>query len=519
MLAYVMRSDAAAVHRDVLPAALLRLASDERLVAQVRAGSERAFEALFDRHHRPIFAFCRHILGSPADAEDAVQHTFLAAYTDLLRSEKPIALRPWLYTIARHRCVSVLRDRRERPLEELPEPATDHLAAAVLAREDVRTALTDVARLPDDQRAALILAELGDLSHEEIARILGCQREKVKALVFQARSSLTADRTARETPCAEIRAQLATLGGALRHTNLRRHLRDCEDCREFRHQMRAQRRRLGVLLPVAPTYGLKQAVLGALSSSGGASVTVGALGSGGLAVTALMTVAVASATVTAPVPVGGTERTQARSVAIAPAPPAAPTGAVRGRAPAERSRRFVRVPEFSSADLRDQVGTEADQRARPRDTSGEAVRSAPGDADGKVERDAARAPAPSGEAAQPASGQVQATRHRRAERRNSHREADPRRPTSPPREGGNKRANESTTANGHGKPATPPRANGEDDSTAPNHHAKPPPGPTPDAARETAAPPEPLRPATSNAGGSGKQNDGDTGPSRASGKP
>jgi DNA-directed RNA polymerase specialized sigma24 family protein len=104
----VMRADAAVVDGEMLPVALLRLASDERLVAHVRAGSERAFEALFDRHHRALLTFCRHMLGSLADAEDAVQHTFLSAYRDLMRSQNPIVLRPWLYTIARHRCVSVL---------------------------------------------------------------------------------------------------------------------------------------------------------------------------------------------------------------------------------------------------------------------------------------------------------------------------------------------------------------------------------------------------------------------------
>ena len=60
-------------------AVLLRMASDERLVEQVRAGSEPAFELVYDRHHRGILAFCRHMLGSAEEAEDAVQHTFMAA--------------------------------------------------------------------------------------------------------------------------------------------------------------------------------------------------------------------------------------------------------------------------------------------------------------------------------------------------------------------------------------------------------------------------------------------------------
>jgi DNA-directed RNA polymerase specialized sigma24 family protein len=116
-----------------LTAALLRLASDERLVEQVRAGSERAFEVAYDRHHRGILGFCRHMLGSVEEAEDAVQHTFMGAFRDLIGSTKAIQLRPWLYTIARNHCLSVLRARREQPVAGVEAPATVQHAQA---RED-----------------------------------------------------------------------------------------------------------------------------------------------------------------------------------------------------------------------------------------------------------------------------------------------------------------------------------------------------------------------------------------------
>ena len=76
-------------HRRFIPSRLLRLASDERLVELLRGGSEAAFEALFDRHHRGVLGFCRHMLGSVEEAEDAVQHTFLAAYRELSESASP----------------------------------------------------------------------------------------------------------------------------------------------------------------------------------------------------------------------------------------------------------------------------------------------------------------------------------------------------------------------------------------------------------------------------------------------
>jgi RNA polymerase sigma factor (sigma-70 family) len=236
----------------------LKVASDELLVAQVRAGSERAFEALFERHRRGVLALCRGMLGSTADAEDALQYTFLAAYRDLTRSQKPIVLRPWLYMIARHRCVSLVRARRERPVDELPDAPVDRLTAEVATREDLRTTVADIGRLPSDQRAALILVEFWDVPRDEIARILGCHRDKVRALVFQARRSLRADRAARETPCAEIREQLVTLGGALRNRHLRRHVRVCEGCRAFRQEVRIHRGPVRVLVPVVPALALKR---------------------------------------------------------------------------------------------------------------------------------------------------------------------------------------------------------------------------------------------------------------------
>jgi RNA polymerase sigma factor (sigma-70 family) len=270
------------------PARLLRLASDDRLVALVRAGEEDAFEALYDRHHPAILGFCRHMLGTREEAEDAVQHTFLAAFRDLVRDEKSIELRPWLFAIARNRCVSLLRARRAHVAIELAEPATDGLAATVERREDLRELLADLARLPEDQRTALLLAELGALDHAAIATILGCPREKVKALVFQARTSLAASRKARTTPCDEIRIELSSASGAaLRRGPLRRHLRACDGCRAFKAEVAMQRKLLALALPVVPTITLKASVLsttvgaGSGASGGGLGGVLGAVASAG----------------------------------------------------------------------------------------------------------------------------------------------------------------------------------------------------------------------------------------------
>lgn len=264
---------------------LLRLVSDARLISLVREGNRAAFEALYDRHHRAILSFCRHVLGNMDEAEDAVQHTFVAAYSDLMASEKPIQLRAWLFAIARNRCLTIIRSRREQPTADLLEPATEGLAAQVQRRQDLRDLVADLQRLPEEQRMALVLAEMDALSHEQVAAVLGVPPKKVKALVFQARESLLASRSARETDCAEIRAQLSTLtGGALRRTALRRHLRDCAGCREFRSQVDRQHQRLRVVIPVAPTLALKEAVLGGTAGGG---VAAGLAGGGLIASSAV----------------------------------------------------------------------------------------------------------------------------------------------------------------------------------------------------------------------------------------
>lgn len=269
----------------------LRTLPDGRLVARIRDGDERAFEVVFDRYHGRLLAFCRHMLGSREEAEDALQHVFVAAHRNLVAGdERVVELRPWLYAIARNRCLSVLRARRDAvALDDVAEPAGAGLAVGeeVERRQDLREMLGDLARLPDDQRAALVLSELGDLCHDEVAAVLGVRRDKVKALVFQARESLAGWRQARETDCREIREQLATLhGGSLRRGVLRKHLEVCEGCRGFRDEVRRQREAMAVLLPVVPTVALKAKVLGAVVAGSPLAPAAGVGAGAGAAVTA-----------------------------------------------------------------------------------------------------------------------------------------------------------------------------------------------------------------------------------------
>ena len=91
------------------PTPLLRIQSDERLVALTRSGNQAAYEALVARYQARLLAFCRHMLGSREDAEDVLQEVFAAAFNAMIADERPLNVRPWLYRIARNRSLNHLR--------------------------------------------------------------------------------------------------------------------------------------------------------------------------------------------------------------------------------------------------------------------------------------------------------------------------------------------------------------------------------------------------------------------------
>src|SRR3954447_7816806 len=136
----VPRSGGLALPRS--PRLLLPL-GDDRLVEQVRRGNDAAFEAIYDRYSRGILSFCRHMLSSVEEAEDAVQHTFIQAYDSIRRADRELKLKAWLYTIARNRCLSILRARREQAAE-LHDVPTVGLSEEVQQRSDLRDLLADI---------------------------------------------------------------------------------------------------------------------------------------------------------------------------------------------------------------------------------------------------------------------------------------------------------------------------------------------------------------------------------------
>ncbi len=266
----------------------LRLVGDDRLLACIRQGETAAFEALYDRHVAELLSFCLYMLGSRQDAEDALQASFVSAYRALLADNRPVTLRPWLFTIARNECLSVLRKRR--PTAELNGEValTGDPVKRLELREEIQRMLADMRMLPEHERAALVLAEVHGLSQRDIGAVLGVRTEQVKAYIYQARSNLLSEKRAREADCLEIRQELATAHGAgLLRGRLRRHVRSCEGCRAYADGVAHQHRQLVILFPLGSSFALKygalEQALGIVSAdpataAGGAAVGMSAAG-------------------------------------------------------------------------------------------------------------------------------------------------------------------------------------------------------------------------------------------------
>jgi RNA polymerase sigma factor (sigma-70 family) len=277
------------------PTPLLRLQGDERLVALTRRGNQAAYEALVARYQARLLAFCRHMLSSREDAEDVLQEVFAAAFNAMLADDRAINVRPWLYRIARNRCLNHLRKQTAIGVDSMDIHLAEHgttTADKVHDREDFRQLVADVQTLAETQRTALLLREIDALSYEQIAEAMETTVPSVKSLLVRARVSLAEAAEARRLTCDEVRGELGEWAEGLARISapVRRHVRGCQRCGAFKKQLRQTNKALAAVFPVGPLLLLKkfilaQGVSGAGAAAGGAAassgVTVGGATAGG----------------------------------------------------------------------------------------------------------------------------------------------------------------------------------------------------------------------------------------------
>jgi RNA polymerase sigma-70 factor (ECF subfamily) len=166
-------------------------ATQQEQVERAQAGDRAAFEALFEAYRRPIFVLVLRLLGSPEDAADACQETFVRAWVYLSRLRDPATFPAWLQRIA----IRVCQDRPAAvpvsPLAEeeaeVSDPRAEEALDGVLTRLDVQRALQ---QLPLEQRAVTVLRFLHGLSYAEIADTLDCPIGTVMSRLYHARRTL-----------------------------------------------------------------------------------------------------------------------------------------------------------------------------------------------------------------------------------------------------------------------------------------------------------------------------------------
>jgi RNA polymerase sigma-70 factor, ECF subfamily len=171
---------------------------DESLLDRARHGDSAAFTALVERYQDELYTMALRLLGTPADAADVVQETFLRAYMNLPRL-RVLSVRAWLFRVAVNASRDVQRRAVRRPADPLEQddgkvlelPSTElGPEAAAEARERAETIRAAVMRLPLDYRVALVLRDVNDLSYEEIAEALHVPLGTVKSRISRGRLRL-----------------------------------------------------------------------------------------------------------------------------------------------------------------------------------------------------------------------------------------------------------------------------------------------------------------------------------------
>src|ERR1700682_6070032 len=226
-----------------IPIRLLAAQSEQRLLALVRDGHERAFEALVHRYRRQLLRYCRRSMRlSEERAEDVLQHALLQAWLALAGGVQVPDLKPWLYRIVHNSApnppVNLMRSSSENVTE-----LTDAMHARMVGASEsdldrkiaVHEALSDVAALPQMQRQAIFLTAVDGQTHDEVAEALGITHGAVRGLLHRARRTLRSAAAAitpqsliqwasggagASAPSSERLAELSVSGGAIGMTGV-----------------------------------------------------------------------------------------------------------------------------------------------------------------------------------------------------------------------------------------------------------------------------------------------------------
>ena len=178
---------------------------DAGLMLRVKRGDTAAFEQLVEKYKQPILNLIWRTIGDATEAEDLAQNVFVQVYRSAGRYEASAKFSTWLFTIARNLCLNEIRRRSRHPADplEATPPDLDEASArqfedlkatappeALLQLELARQIEKALADLPENQRTAILLFREGDLSYEDIAKVLGTSLSATKSLIHRGRETL-----------------------------------------------------------------------------------------------------------------------------------------------------------------------------------------------------------------------------------------------------------------------------------------------------------------------------------------
>jgi RNA polymerase sigma-70 factor (ECF subfamily) len=177
---------------------------DRELIARCRNGEELAFEELVRKYQQTVLNLAYHYLGFQKDFEDVAQKIFTKVYFSLPKFDTRRPFFPWLYRIAVNQCYDELRRIRRlrtRTFSELSTEETNNVEN-LISQHDVSPSSDEdrkemlallhkmLDQLPDQQRMAIVLRDIEDLSYSKLAEILKCTEQAARLKVFRARSRL-----------------------------------------------------------------------------------------------------------------------------------------------------------------------------------------------------------------------------------------------------------------------------------------------------------------------------------------
>jgi RNA polymerase sigma-70 factor, ECF subfamily len=185
------RVGASALQMQAGPIPAVQEVSDRALLQGVRRGDERAFEELFARHYAGVFGVVIRIVGTREEAEEVTQDTFLKLYHRPLADDDDMNVRGWLYRVATNAAFNSVRSRRRRLgwlkrfAGRADRHADDDPLDHVARRDEADIVREHLARLPERQRAALVLRSSG-MSYAEVAGAIGVSTSSVGTILSRA---------------------------------------------------------------------------------------------------------------------------------------------------------------------------------------------------------------------------------------------------------------------------------------------------------------------------------------------